>query len=121
MPIWGPLRELRIVKGDPAVVILRLEGALNGSAECFAFLDRIHDDTQRSGVRLVINLTEVGYLGSSGVGILVSIYRSVTGNGGRICLTGVEGRNRAILREVHLLEVIPNAASEDEAVSFVSE
>jgi anti-anti-sigma factor len=120
MPNWGPLREQRLETGDPVVVVIRLEGALNGAAECFAFLDRIQDDVRRRGMRMVVNLAEVAYLGSSGVGILASLYLSVTGKGGRICLAGVEGRNKTILKEVHLLDLIPHAATEEDAVRSVS-
>ena len=41
------------------------------------------------GVRLVLDMTKVPYMSSAGIRVLLSTYRQVTGNGGKIVLVGL--------------------------------
>jgi anti-sigma B factor antagonist len=42
-----------------------------------------------SGVKLVLDMTKVPYMSSAGIRVLLSTYRQVTGNGGKIVLVGL--------------------------------
>jgi anti-sigma B factor antagonist len=42
-----------------------------------------------AGVRLVLDMTKVPYMSSAGIRVLLSTYRQVTGNGGKIVLVGL--------------------------------
>jgi anti-sigma B factor antagonist len=101
------------------VTYIRLRGLLGGTRESFEFLERIQQDAHRGSMRLIIDLKDVAHLASSGVGILASIYISLKNHDGHLCLIGVSGRIAAILRVVHLLDVLPHADSEDEALGIV--
>jgi anti-sigma B factor antagonist len=42
-----------------------------------------------TGVRLVVDMTKVPYMSSAGIRVLLSTYRQVTANGGKIVLVGL--------------------------------
>ena len=119
MPEWGPLEVERSERGHPAVTWIRLRGLLGGTQQSFEFLEGIQKDSRQGPMRLVIDLTDVAHLASAGVGILAAIYISLMNHGGRVCLIGLSGRVAAILRVVHLFDVLPHADSEDEAIRIV--
>jgi len=99
------------------VRIYRLHGVLTSSPEAYAFLDKVMDEVHRGDRRFVINLEHVDTLTSAGVGILAACYTSVTNGGGRIHLAQVPARARAILKVVHLLELLGDFPTETEAVA----
>ena len=116
MSRWDALQVTRADRSDPAVMVARLSGLLDSTPESYAFLAEVQREARRGGLRLVIDLHEVAHLGSAGVGVLAACYTSVTGHGGRMCLTGATGRIEMILRVVHLLDVLDHADTEEEAV-----
>jgi len=61
--------------------------------------------------KLLVDFSEVPYVGSTGLGYLVSIYTSVTTiSGGRFMLVGVTPRVRELLDMTRLSTIIPMAA-----------
>ena len=70
-----------------------------------------------SGVRKVLlNLTEVTQLDSSGVTVIVRTYRSLRGQGGELKLLLPGGRVLEMFRELHLLKLIPSFEDEIQAL-----
>ncbi len=102
------------------VEVYRLSGALTSSHEAYSFLEQLMDQVHRGGRRFVLNLERVETLTSAGVGILAACYTSVTNGGGRIRLAQVPVRAKTILKVVHLLDLLGDHPSEEEAVRSVS-
>jgi anti-sigma B factor antagonist len=119
MSKWEKLQVERADHADPAVMVARLRGALMGTSEGYAFLEGIQEEARKGPLRLVINLRDVVHMDSSGVGILAATYTSILKRGGRLCLTGVEGRTAALLKAVHLFDVLERAETEEIAIRKV--
>jgi anti-sigma B factor antagonist len=73
--------------------------------------------TDANPSRLIINMTEVTHIDSSGVGTLVDVYRRVHANGGRLLLFGLSTRVRGIFEITKLDSFFTIVESEDEALA----
>lgn len=77
-----------------------------------ALIAAIEDQPQR----LLIDLNEVGYMDSSGVGTLVEIFRRVHGYGGNMILFGVGPRVRSLFEITRLDQFFTIVDSREEAL-----
>src|SRR5260370_27901726 len=68
--------------------------------------------------KILVNLTNVTQLDSSGIGIIVRAFISLKHRGASLKLLRPRGNVRLVLETVHLLDVIPNI--EDEAQGIAS-
>lgn len=116
MSIWGKL-EVERVEGPAGALVYRLTGTLTDSKDGFDFLETVRE-AFRSGVkRVVLNLSRLEQLDSSGVGIIASCYTSAANAGAFLALAEVPKRPRAILEIVRLLTVIPELPTEQAALA----
>jgi anti-anti-sigma factor len=120
MPHWGKFQVERVSLAEPAVIVLRFRGALMGTQECYDFLEEIQNEARERPLRLVIDLSGLAHLDSTGVGLLAAIYTSVTNRGGHLCVTGVQGRVALLLKVVHLFDVLQREETEEAAIRRVS-
>lgn len=65
--------------------------------------------------RLIIDLTEVAYMDSSGVGTMVYLKREIERNGGKIILSGLQTRVRGVFEITQLDKFFTITQSVDEA------
>lgn len=71
-----------------------------------------------SGVRkLLLNLTNLTQIDSSGVSVIVTTYRSLRGQGGDLKLLCPRGCVREVFTVLRLLEIIPSFQDESEALA----
>jgi len=66
---------------------------------------------------LVFNLSQVSFIDSSGLGVILGRYKRLQQQGGRVSLVGVQPQVRRILVLSGLLTVMPEYASEEEAAA----
>ncbi len=71
----------------------------------------------RKPARLIIDLAEVGYMDSSGVGVLVHAFQKVKANGGQLRLIGMSARVRSIFEVTRLDKYFVICGSEQEAMA----
>ena len=101
-------------------VVLTLEGRLvleDVEAELRAAIDGL---IEQGRVKLVLNLVDVTYIDSAGLGFLVSKYVSVHRRGGNMTLVGVSPRVAHVLEITRLAQVFEIFASEEEAIRAVT-
>ncbi len=67
--------------------------------------------------KLVINLANITFLDSSGVGTLIAIWRNATKDGGDLRLTGIRPSVRTVFEIVRLHRVFEMYATEEEAIA----
>jgi len=102
-------------KGD--VVILDLKGKLTigkGDVMLRKHIDELLKDNEKS---ILLNMKELSYMDSSGVGELVSSYTSVSNRGGKLKLLNLSTKVHDLLQITQLLRVFDIFDNEDEAVS----
>lgn len=79
-------------------------------------LREIVKDLLKTSRNLVINLAEVNYIDSGGLGTLVGLYTSARGGGGQIKLANLTHRVGELLQVTKLLTVFEVYDGEDKAV-----
>lgn len=111
------ISERRI--GD--VTILDLHGRLvldEGDASCAEHIDLL---VRQGRIRIILNLQDVSYIDSAGVGALVAKYVTLRKRAGDLKLLRLSERVRRVMAIAHLLAVFETFESEDLAVrSFAS-
>jgi anti-sigma B factor antagonist len=101
-------------KGD--VVILDLSGSLTvGNNEQF-FKDTVNDLTSRKQNQIVVNLGNVEFMDSSGIGALVKSYTTITQNGGKLKLLQPNKMIRHTLKITGLLGIFEIFEEEGAAI-----
>jgi anti-sigma B factor antagonist len=80
-------------------------------------LKKAIDDGSR---KLLLNLTELSQIDSTGVSIIVATYVSLRRLKGEVKLLHPTGRVQTVLAITHLLQVIPNFDEEEKAVASFS-
>jgi anti-sigma B factor antagonist len=103
--------------GDVTILDLRGRSTIDGESE---LLDNRLRKLIANGVRRVLlNLTDLTQVDSSGVGVIIDTYVSLKDQGGDLKLLCPRGRVREVLRVLRLLEIIPHFENETKAlVSF---
>ena len=103
--------------GDVTILDLRGRSTIDGESE---LLDNRLRKLIANGVRRVLlNLTDLTQVDSSGVGVIIDTYVSLRDQGGDLRLLCPRGRVREVLRVLRLLEIIPYFENETKAlVSF---
>jgi anti-sigma B factor antagonist len=97
------------------VVIIAPKGRLTVETEA-AFVQTVRRILDEGRTRLVLNLADVPYIDSSGLGAIAQAYTSAWRRGGELKLLNVKHRNRHLLTVTRLLTVFEVFDSEDQAV-----
>lgn len=97
-----PKGKVTIGEGD-----VKLREAVNGALDAGAR-------------KLVVNLSSVSTMDSSGIGELVSAYTTVTNRGGQLKLSELPGKIADILHITQLIQVFDVYDNDDEAVQSMA-
>ena len=97
------------------VVFIEPKGRLTVETEA-DFVRAVRRLLDAGRIRLVLNLADVPYIDSSGLGAIAHTYTSAWRRGGDLKLLNVKARNRQVLAVTKLLSVFEVFESEEEAV-----
>lgn len=106
------ITERRI--GD--VTVLQVAGRIvlgDGASELRA---RFNDLIDEARLKFLLDLTDVTYIDSFGVGVIAAKYVSVRRKGGDVKLLRLSARSRRVMRISGLLKIFQSFDSEDEGV-----
>jgi anti-sigma B factor antagonist len=98
------------------LTILDLQGALAEGDGDDLFRDAVDGLVERGRLLVLLNLTGVPYIDSTGLGILASKYFTLRRRGGQLKLCHISERTRRVLETTKLLKVFEVFAAEAEAV-----
>jgi len=102
------------------VTIMDIHGKITigeGSAE---IRNRVRDLLQAGRKKILLNMGDVSYVDSSGIGELVSSFTTVTNQGGRLKLLHLTKKLQELLAITKLLTVFETFNDEQEAVASYS-
>ena len=102
------------------VTILALMGKLTLAEGRDLLKDKVGDVVQAGHNKLLIDLTEVPYVDSAGLGELVRTYTAVNRSGGQLKLLGLAKRIKDVLALTKLLTVFEIFETEEEALDSFS-
>jgi anti-sigma B factor antagonist len=107
--------ETRII-GE--IRILDCSGKITLGEGTMAVRNTVRDILKSDGKKIILNLADVNYIDSSGIGELVSTYTTVTNNGGQLKLLNLTKKIRELLAITKLLTVFQ--VFEDERSALAS-
>ena len=81
------------------------------------FRNTVKDVLKGGGKKIILNLSDVNYIDSSGIGELVSSYTTVTNQGGQLKLVNLTKKIHELLAITKLLTVFQVFDSEQAAIS----
>lgn len=114
---------MRIVTRDrDGVTVLDLQGKLMGGPDADAFKAVLHKLLEAGSKRVVVNLHDIDWINSTGMGILISGYTTMRRSGGDLRLLHVSDKIQSILYVTKLNLIFKCYDKEDEAIrSFENE
>lgn len=98
------------------VTVLNLKGRMVLDEGEIPLRQHVDELVQQGRVKLVLDLQDVTYIDSAGLGTLVGKYVSVHRHGGTIKLLHLTPRTAHVMQITHLTRVFESFDSEDEAV-----
>jgi anti-sigma B factor antagonist len=107
--------ETRTV-GD--IHVLDCSGKITLGEGTMAIRNTVRDVLKNGGKKIILNLGDVNYIDSSGIGELVSTYTSVTNQGGKLKLLHLTKKIQELLAITKLLTVFQ--VYEDEKAALAS-
>jgi anti-sigma B factor antagonist len=109
------LKIQRRDEGD--VVILEVSGKVMGGPDSEKFKNAIAGLVADGTKKLLIDLSDVPWMNSSGVGILISAYTSLRNAGASVKFLNINERVKSILMVTKLLTVFESYYSEADALA----
>jgi anti-sigma B factor antagonist len=106
--------ETRTV-GD--VHVLDCSGKITLGEGTMAIRNTVREVLKNGGKKIVLNLSEVNYIDSSGIGELVSTFTTVTNQGGQLKLLNLTKKIQELLQITKLLTVFSVYQTEQDAIA----
>jgi anti-sigma B factor antagonist len=106
--------EVFVEKIDDVVVAVVLDGELNSSNS--PEFKRGVTPVLEASTKLVIDLSRLRFVDSSGIGVLLFCLQQMTAKKGNLKLCGLSKRVREVVELVRMNRIIDIAGSKDEAV-----
>jgi anti-sigma B factor antagonist len=99
------------------VTIIDLTGRLTMGESCKALRDEVHDQLSQENKKILLNLADVTYIDSAGLGELTSAYMSVKNRGGELKLVNLTKRVHDLMQITKLYTVFEVFDDEKKALA----
>ncbi|HWE85056.1 MAG TPA: STAS domain-containing protein [Terracidiphilus sp.] len=87
------------------ITIIDLTGRLTMGESCKALRDEVHDELGQENKKILLNLADVTYIDSAGLGELTSAFMSVKNRGGALKLVNLTKRVHDLMQITKLYTV----------------
>jgi anti-sigma B factor antagonist len=98
------------------VVVLDVQGKIMGGAEAEVFQESVRALLAGGTRKLLVNMADVHWINSSGLGMLIAAFTELQKNGGRLKLVSVPSRIESLLAVTKLSTIFESFRQEDEAI-----
>ena len=98
------------------IVVIKLSGQLMGGSDALKINDDLFDLLEKGKNRIVIDLEEVSWVNSSGLGILIGMITRVRKESGDLKLANISEKIREILKVTKLESIFEVHSSVDAAI-----
>ena len=108
------------IRQEKDVTVVDLSGQIKlGEGSC-TLRDTVKDLLSKGQKKILINLSDISYIDSSGIGELVSAYTSVANTGGQLKLLNLNKRVKDLLQITKLYTVFEVKEDEADAIRSFS-
>lgn len=108
------------IREESSVYILTPKGKITIGSGDVALRNAVQDQLELGAKNLLLDLSEVTTIDSSGIGEMVSAYTTVTKRGGKLKLTNLPAKVVDILQITQLISVFESFDNEREAIDSFS-
>jgi anti-sigma B factor antagonist len=102
---------------EQGVVVLEISGKVMGGPDAEKFRSTIAELIEERASKVLIDLSAVPWMNSSGVGILISAYQSMKIAGTHVKFLNINERVKSILMVTRLLTVFESYYSREDALA----
>ena len=99
------------------VIVLEPKGKIMGGPDASMLHDKLHEILESGGKQVVIDLSKVDWMNSTGLGILISSYTTLRNSGGQLKLANVTEKIKSLLVITKLVSVFESHDTIEEAVA----
>lgn len=104
-------------KEKEGVVVLTLEGEMVGGPAATQLTETLHDLIEQGKKQILVDLKQVDWMNSSGLGILIGAITTVRNSGGDLKLMNLSQKPMQLLKITHLDRVFDIFDSEELALA----
>lgn len=104
-------------KRSGSITVLDLQGNIVGAAESSLLIDILHELLEQGQKQVVLDLTHVDWMNSSGLGTLISGLTTMRQSGGNLKLSGLSKKIKNLFSITKLLTVFEIFPTADEAAA----
>ncbi len=101
------------------VLILTFQGDLIGASDSLELMDAINDKIEKGISKAIINMSDVRYMNSSGIGILITIYTKFKNRNGNAVLSNASEQIVKLLTITKLDTVIKIYGTQEDALAAI--
>jgi anti-sigma B factor antagonist len=111
----GPMKLSDYEKNG--IVVLEPKGKIMGGPDATILHERLHEIIEKKKNRVVIDMADVEWMNSTGLGILISGLTTLRNNNGELKLANVTGKIQSLLTITKLITVFEAFDSVEEAIN----
>ncbi len=98
------------------IIVLVPKGKIMGGPDATLLHDKLHNFIDQNKKKIIIDLSKVELMNSTGLGILISGLTTMKNNGGELKLAAVTEKIQSLLTITKLITVFENYDTVDQAV-----
>jgi anti-sigma B factor antagonist len=98
------------------IIILQPKGKIMGGPDASLLHTKLHECIENDQKKVIIDLGQVDWMNSTGLGILISSYTSLRNSGGELKLAQVTDKIQSLLIITKLVSVFDSFDSVEEAI-----
>ena len=98
------------------IIILEPKGKIIGGPDATLLHDKLHDFIDQNKKKVIIDLSKVEWMNSTGLGILISGLTTMKNNGGELKLASVTAKIQSLLTITKLITVFENYDSVETSI-----
>ena len=99
------------------VLVFDLKGGLEGGPDTYKIKDEVSDLLAKGHRKFLLNMDDVGYVNSTGIGIIASVFHSISGAQGSMKICNANDKVSRVMMITKLLEVFDSYSAEEEALA----
>ncbi len=77
------------IKKEDSIILISLKGNLMNNIQTQAILDDVEHYANEEDKKLIINLTDIEYMNSTGLSLLINIFTQTRNKGGEVIITNI--------------------------------
>ena len=105
------------VRNADDVVVFDLKGALEGAHDAYQLKDAVRGKIQEGHLKFLINLDQVDFINSTGIGIIAHVFHAISTSGGKMKISSANEKVSRVMTVTKLLEVFDAYPNESDALT----